>query len=359
MRRSFNVSPALRHALVQSYNLVLLLLGLSILGCATSPHVVLRGDPAPPTAHGAQLQGTLVDLHTQRFLPFDTLVAEVSRVQVVALGEEHSHPDIQAFELRLLQALAASRPQRLALAMEFLERDQQPAVDDYVAGTIDTATFHQRIKASPDFIQLYFPLMQYARQVGVPVIAMNTPRHLARRVAKEGLQETLRQLPATERAYVPASLSTVTSRYRTYFLEAVAASHPLQGEQAERFVEAAHLKDDTMAATLAAFLDRHPDFTVLAIAGRFHVDYGTALPSLLHQRYPHATIRRITTMAVATEHTIDLRRLAQEAIADYLWFAPPRPGTRTEQGRLGEKGPGLRQAEPATTRSTSSSVRPL
>jgi uncharacterized iron-regulated protein len=110
-------------------------------------------------------------------------------------------------------------------------------------------------------------------------------------------------------------------------LQAVAAAHPLPEEQHDRFVEAAHLKDDTMAESLATFLEGAPDTTVLAIAGRFHFDYGLAIPALLRQRRPHVTVQRVTATAVAADAIIDLRDLAQEALADYVWFAPPRPET--------------------------------
>jgi uncharacterized iron-regulated protein len=247
------------------------------------------------------------------------------QANVVAVGEEHYHPDIQAFALRLFQALAQRRPQRLALAMEFLERDGQQAVDAYLTGTVDQAIFQERLGASAAFMRYYFPLVQYARQSGLPVLAMNIPRRTARQVAREGLEKTLQQLDSHDRTYLPAALSAVSPPYRAYFLDAVAASHEVTGEQAERFVEAAHLKDETMADSLARFLDDHQDYTVLAIAGRFHFDYGKAIPALLHQRRPQVSIRRITAMAVEADSTIDLERLAREEIADYLWFVPPPP----------------------------------
>ncbi len=85
-----------------------------------------------------------------------------------------------------------------------------------------------------------------------------------------------------------------------------------------------------MAASLAAFLERVPDCTVLAIAGRFHFDYSLAIPALLQQRRPHVTVQRVTTMTVAVDETIALSELAREHLADYVWFAPPRPETRAE-----------------------------
>jgi len=283
------------------------------------------------TARGAQLQGMVVELSTQRGLTFDTFIEAVAQAQVVAVGEEHYHADIQAFELRVLQALVQRRPQCLALAMEFLERDMQPAVDAYLAGTSDTTTFQEHIKATPEFMQYYFPLVHYAQQAHIPILAMNAPRALARRVSQAGLQAVVQSVSDTERAYLPATFAAITQPYRTYFLKAVASSHPLAEAQVERFVEAAHMKDDTMAASLAAFLERVPDCTVLAIAGRFHFDYGLAIPALLQQRQPHVTIQRVTTMTVAADETIPLLELAREHLADYVWFAPPRPETRAER----------------------------
>jgi len=315
---------------LQSCTLVLLLSTLILSACA------LRA-PSPPadglvlsTARGAQLQGTVVQLSTRRVLAFDTFVEAVAQAQVVAVGEEHYHPDIQAFELRLLQALAQRRPQRLALAMEFLERDMQPAVDAYLAGASAAAAFQERIRATPEFIQYYFPLVQYTQQAHIPILALNTPRSLARRVSKEGLQAVVQSISNAERAHLPATFAAMTQQYRAYFLKAVATSHPIQKEQIERFAEAAHVKDDTMAESLAAFLERASDYTVLAIAGRFHFDYGLAIPALLQQRRPHVTIQRVTTMALAADETLPLLELAKEHLADYVWFAPLRPETSPE-----------------------------
>lgn len=306
----------------------MVLLSLVIVpACARRPFPPPADRVVWSSARGAQLQGTMIELSTRTALAFDVFVKTVAQAQVVAVGEEHYHPDIQAFELRLLQALALHRPRHVALALEFLERDVQAAVDAYLSGSSDDATLHMQIKATPVFIQYYFPLMQYARQAGIPVLAMNVPRPLARRVTREGLTAVAASLPLPERAYMAATFFPITPSYRTYFLQAVAAAHPLPEEQHDRFVEAAHLKDDTMAESLATFLEGAPDTTVLAIAGRFHFDYGLAIPALLRQRRPHVTVQRVTATAVAADAIVDLRDLAQEALADYVWFAPPRPET--------------------------------
>lgn len=301
----------------------LLVLGLLLLLPACAQQSLRRTEPLPTTMRGHQLHGILADIHTLQPLDLRTLVQTLVESQVIFVGEEHYHPAIQDFELQLFRALAYQHSGRVALAMEFLERDNQQTVDAYLHKRIDYTTLHKHLKTSPSFQRYYAPLIRYARHAGLPVIAMNVPRRIARQVSHTGLQPTLQHLSAAERAYLPTPFPVMPTRYREYFLEAVTAYHPVHGEQATRLTQAAFLKDVTMATTLATFLRRHPDFTVLAIAGRFHVDYGIALPSLLAAQHAQVTMRRITTMTVAADHTVDLPDLQREAIADYIRFFPP------------------------------------
>ncbi len=303
----------------------LLVLGctLALTSCAVQTPGPRFGAQPLSTVRGAHLQGALVELATQRVVPLETCIAALARTQVVALGEVHYHPAVQAFELRVLQTLVQQQPQPIILAMEFLERDMQPSVDAYLAGHIDAATLYGHIKATPAFIQSYMPLLQYARQAGIPVRAMNAPRALARRVAKEGLHAVLDSLTSAERASLAATMAPMTPEYRAYSVQALAEAHPLPPDQTERFVEAAYVKDETMAESLATIVAAAPTATVLAIAGRFHVDYGLAIPALLKQRRPDVTMVRVTTIPVAADEDTDVRRLAKAGLAEYVWFAAP------------------------------------
>jgi uncharacterized iron-regulated protein len=325
-------------------------LTLTLPSCAT--HLLSHDTPLPARVKAGQLHGQIVDMRTLHIVPFDAMVRALAAARVIAVGEEHYHPEIQAFELQLLQALAQQRPGYLALAMEFLERDAQQAVDAYTAATIDLDMFHQRLEAAPSFQRYYTPLVIYARQNRMPTLAMNAPRHIARRVAKVGLQATLEELDATDRAYVPEHLPEISARYRTYFLDAVASHHPVEDEQAVTFTEASFLKDATMAHVLSRFLEQHPQFTVFAIAGRFHLDYGIAIPALIEQQQPYIPTRRITTMAVSAGIKVDLHHLRQEGIADYVRFFPPAPRVATPRAFVPVRQTWSRSgpAEIATTR---------
>src|SRR5687767_6574321 len=103
----------------------------------------------------------------------------------------------------------------------------QAYITPYLQRTMDEATLQRQMQASVAFMQVYFPLIRYARQHGLVVLAPNVPRRLARRVAKEGLPNTLANLPRHERPYMPAVTAMATARYRDYLLKAIASVHVL------------------------------------------------------------------------------------------------------------------------------------
>src|SRR5438445_10658963 len=74
--------------------LVLILASLGLSACALRAPAPSEDGLALSTARGAQLQGTLVELATQRPLAFEAFVKAVAQAQVAAVGEEPYHPRI-------------------------------------------------------------------------------------------------------------------------------------------------------------------------------------------------------------------------------------------------------------------------
>src|SRR5215471_5592755 len=105
--------------------LLLLLCMVTVSACALHTASPPADRAILSTVRGSQLQGTIVEISTQRTLSFEAFVQAIAQAQVVAVGEEHYHPNIQAFELRLLQALVQHRPHCVALAMEFLRSEER------------------------------------------------------------------------------------------------------------------------------------------------------------------------------------------------------------------------------------------
>jgi hypothetical protein len=123
----------------------------------------------------------------------ELLKRRMTESQVVLVADYHTLGQAQRTALRLLQdavtgskkkALAqraASRSTQWALGLEFVPSNRQAELDAYASGLTDTATFLTQIRYFEEWgfaWQQYAPLVDWARQNGVRLVALNRPREL-------------------------------------------------------------------------------------------------------------------------------------------------------------------------------------
>lgn len=207
---------------------------------------------------------------------------------VVVFGELHGHEVGAAWEMGLLEGLAAGdRP--VALAMEFLERDVQPAVDAWLAGEMDDAAFIKAARQGPAYATTHGPLLAFAKEHGLPVVAANAPRPLVTRFrkAEDAYEAWLETLEPEERATLPRTCVQLDDAYRAKFVEFMG---PQRGPT---FFRAQSLWDDAMAEAMADFRAAHPDHRVLFVVGAFHVTDGMGTITKYKSRRPQDVVRSV------------------------------------------------------------------
>lgn len=211
---------------------------------------------------------------------------------VIFVGEYHDHLANHLAEMSLLRALHRRAP-NLALSMEQFERDTQPAVDDYLAGRTGEATLKREGRAWRNYDEAYRPLVEYAKDHGLPIIAANAPENLVRCVGQKGAP-FLESLPAARRGWVAAALHTEEGVYKRKFLGLMNgdAAHggALAGDRAERSFAAQVMRDDTMAESIASFLRGKPGAKVMHVTGAFHVEDRLGTVERLTLRAPQLKI---------------------------------------------------------------------
>lgn len=242
----------------------------------------------PPGLRAVDGQGRAVELPAL----FDTLAAS----DVVVVGEEHNDPAAHRFELAVLQQLA-SRGRKVALAMEMFERDQQPALADYVAGRIGETEMLARIKPWSNYAADYRPLVEFARAQGWTVVGSNVPRTLAAQVSRQG-PAALDALPPQQRAWAAADLQCLDDAYYAKFAAAMGGEggggdHGGSTGIANLF-RAQCLKDETMAESVAALVA--PGVTVVHVNGSFHSEGRLGLVSRVQRRAPGAKVAVVTVV---------------------------------------------------------------
>lgn len=215
---------------------------------------------------------------------------------VVFVGELHDHIANHLAEMALLRALQTRVP-AIVLSMEQFERDVQPVVNDYLAGRIGEETLKSKGRAWDNYVEAYRPLVEFAKDHALDVIAANAPARLVRCVGREGIG-FLSKLPAAQREQVAAQLHAEDGPYKQKFLNFLGgdAAHGQAGNgesakaAADNSFAAQVTRDDTMAESIATYLHANPGRMVLHVTGVFHVEDRLGTIERLKMRAPQLKI---------------------------------------------------------------------
>ena len=260
----------------------------------------------------------------QRSNPAEVLRA-LAQADVVYLGETHDRPEDHQAQLAIIRELHQQNP-KIAIALEMFQHPYQGALDRYLQGQItesqlQTQTqFKQRWGFPWDY---YAPILRFAKANQLPVLALNTPTEITRKVARGGLES----LTSAERQLIPPTTEIRTDNlaYRQQIQEIYEQSHQGQGssDRFERFFLAQVLWDETMAAEIAQFLQANRDHQVVVLAGQGHIAYGYGIPSRVKRRIQQDVGRpKLVQRLVLLNPPEKLRSQTDQPVADYFWFTP-------------------------------------
>jgi uncharacterized iron-regulated protein len=203
--------------------------------------------------------------------------------RVVFVGETHNRYDHHLTQLEIIRRLHARHP-RLAIGMEAFQQPFQPVLDDYIAGRLSE---REMLRASGYYtrwrfdFRLYAPILRYAREQHLPVIALNLPAELTGKAGREGLDA----FTPAERAQLPATIDRSDAAY-TQRLREIYNQHPGTGRSFDNFLDVQLLWDEGMAERAADYLASHPDYHMVVLAGSGHLAWGSGIPARLLRRLP-------------------------------------------------------------------------
>jgi uncharacterized iron-regulated protein len=304
------------------------LLALSVAGCAVpahhppvvSPHT--RHDksaqpaaalaPAPVSATPVLEPGAMPDLAG--------IIPRLAEKRVVYVGETHDQLAHHLTQLEIIRRLHKLHP-RLAIGMEQFQQPFQHVLDDYIAGKLSE---REMLRKSEYFrrwridYRLYAPILRYAREQQLPVVALNLPVELTDKVAHEGMAA----LSAAEQAQLPTGIDRSNKTY-VQRLRKIYDRHPHNGASFERFLDVQLLWDEGMAQRAAGWLAAHPDYHMVVLAGSGHLAWGSGIPDRLQRRLP------VRSAIVLNDWNGDL----DPGVADFILLTTPR--TLPPGGRIG------------------------
>jgi uncharacterized iron-regulated protein len=253
------------------------------------------------------------------------IVAAMADVDVVFVGETHDDPTGHALEFDLLSAAYenhADSVRSIALSLEFFQRDVQRILDEYLGDLVTEKAFLADSRPWPRYETDYRPMVEFAKEYAIPVVAANAPRRYTNRVTRLG-RESLNDLDSEALATIaPLPYGQPSKAYRDQWIQTIMAVMEMEqmkcgepivdstatepGAAPPQAHQSAHgnmgnqlhsqvLWDATMAYWINDHLVRHPNALVLHMVGAFHVERGTGIPEQL-QRYRPGTSSMIVVL---------------------------------------------------------------
>ncbi|HKO30058.1 MAG TPA: ChaN family lipoprotein [Nitrospiraceae bacterium] len=278
------------------------------------------------------MEWQVIDTATGKPVSLDQWTALLLQQEVIYLGEEHHnrfHIDAALMVLRKLKAEGRTP----ALGMEMFGWDGQPALDQYLFGSdMGRQEFLQTVKWQQNWggpYEDYEPLVQFAKEQGWSVYAMNPPKLLVRNVAKNGLAQA-KSDPIMAQWDMKDETLVDDPAYRTRILQQLQACHGGGADTSyQTMFEASMVRDEGMAKTLALRLNQIRSGIdmmagpLVSYTGAGHIQYNLPVPKRVARRLT-GQVRQVSVYMTSFDlgRIEEFRDMIREKIADYLWLTP-------------------------------------
>jgi uncharacterized iron-regulated protein len=240
----------------------------------------------------------------------ERLIEQVADKRVVYVGESHTQYQHHLNQLALIEGMHERQP-RLAIGLEFFFQPFQAALDRYIAGEIEEEALLRETEYFDRWhfdYRLYRPIFRYAREHGIPLIALNLEREITKQVAKGGIES----LTEEQKARLPQEIDRENEAYRARVQE-VFNHHPQHNQSSfENFLEVQLLWDESMAERAATWLQANADGHMVILAGVGHLMYKNGIPERLQRR---------VLISSAVILNVNVLSELEPGVADYLVMA--------------------------------------
>jgi len=248
---------------------------------------------------------------------FKKLSDQAKKSDCILFGEYHDNPITHWLQYDLTNELISTN---LVLGFEMFESDQQAVVDGYLSGQLTEKQFKDSCRLWPNYETDYKPLIDLAKQKGIPCVASNVKRKYASLLFKKGRIALDTLLETDKKLFAPLDfkIDSTLSQYREV---RKMGGHEMGGNM----MEAQAFKDATMAMHILKYLTTN--FQVIHFNGAFHSDYYQGILWYIQQS---ETGKKKKFLTISTVTQSDISKLEKENFgkADFI-ICVPETMTRT------------------------------
>lgn len=243
-----------------------------------------------------------------------TLADKINKTDVLFWGEEHNDTIGHILELKMLKLLHERYQDRLVLSLEMFETDCQVLLNEYLGGFISEEKFVKEARAWNNYND-YRPLVEYAKEQRLAVVAANSPRRYNSLMSKRG-PKSLDSLGVESKKYF-AKLPLHAPKSGPYYKKFANIMGGEQNIHSPNMFASQCLWDATMAKSIDVALDAaKKDALVMHVCGRFHSDEYLGTVEQLKRKNKNLRIKTISCFPAKDFDKPDYQ--AYEKLADFV-----------------------------------------
>ena len=324
--------------------LSLMLGGAAVLAADVDIFRLELGDPERKSRTVDLVLDAITDGGTGDLLEPADLPARLADTRLLFVGESHTSIDFHRVQLRVIRELqAAGRP--VMIGLEMYPYTEQRFLDRWVRGLltekgfVELSDWYENWGYHWDY---YREIFLYARDNGIPMYALNTPREVIKSVRTKGFEN----LTEEEASRVPGEIDTDSDEhfelFRAFFSGGDDDFHSSMSEpQLRGMFHAQCAWDATMAHNSVRALEAHgePGSVMVVLIGSGHVAYGLGIQRQAAQWFDGRMASLIPIPVLGPE--CERIERVQASYADFLWGLPPEsaplyPGLGVSTVKTGE-----------------------
>jgi len=251
--------------------------------------------------------------------------ARLSGANLIFLGESHTSMDFHRVQRKVIEDLVRSG-KRVLIGLEMYPYTEQKYLDDWCRGYltedgfVETSHWYRNWGYHWNY---YRDIFLYARDYGIRMFAVNTPREVVTAVRKKGFQN----LTPEEAAHIPARIDTSSedhfSLFKAFFEEETGMHASMDDKMARAMFDAQCTWDATMGYNSVQALKGNgdKDTVMVVLIGSGHVAYGLGIERQASQWHEGRMASLIPIPVVdQKDRRIDTVRASY---ANFLWGLPP------------------------------------
>ena len=276
-----------------------------IVGCAVTPKQLFIKDISRSFE-----EGTIISAATRTPVSFDTLVADLSIVRIVFVGEKHTDPVHHEIQLKVIKELFKTNPD-LTVGMEMFDYTYQGVLDQWSDGKLDQKEFlektHWYANWRYDFA-LYKGVLDFIKEKKIKLVGLNIPFYIQSRIRVGGIKN----LSIKDKKHLPDKIDTSNTAHRNYVESVYKLHHHKIRKNFDYFYEAQCVWEEIMAQSIARGIKNDK---MVVLSGNGHIIRKFGIPDRVFSRIKEP-FRTIYPARPGSEVKL--------SYADYIWVTPSK-----------------------------------